>query len=141
LNAVEWPNCQLRMSEKVRVAPSMMRVTGLGLPSAFRMTNVWARHDPREPHWHVGPIGVHPDVQGRGIGKALLAAFLDRADEQGSPAYLEADVDRNVALYEKFGFKVIDQEDVAGVNNRFMWREVGARRAGPPPPPAARGGA
>jgi hypothetical protein len=37
-------------------------------------------------------------------------------------------------LYEKFGFKVIDQEDVAGVNNRFMWREVGARRAGPPPP-------
>jgi hypothetical protein len=49
LNAVEWPNCQLRMSEKLRVAPSMIRVTGLGLPSAFRMTNVWARHDPAEP--------------------------------------------------------------------------------------------
>lgn len=129
------------MSEKLRVAPSMIRVTGLGLPSAFRMTNVWARHDPCKPHWHVGPIGVHPDVQGRDIGTALLAAFLDMADEQGSPTYLEADVDRNVALYEKFGFKVIDQEDVAGVTNRFMWREVGARRAAPPLPPAARGGA
>ena len=31
------------------------------------------------------------------------------------------------------------QEDVAGVTNRFMCREVGARRAAPPP--VARGGA
>ena len=27
------------------------------------------------------------------------------ADEQALPAYLETDVDRNVTLYEKFGFK------------------------------------
>ena len=47
-------------------------------------------------------------------------------DEQGSPAYLETDVDRNVALYEKFGFKVIAHADVMGVNNRFMWRPAGA---------------
>lgn len=127
LNAIEWPNCQLRMSEKLKFAPSMIRVTGLGLPRAFTMMSVWAKHDPRAQHWHVGPIGVHPERQGRGIGKALLAAFLDVADAQGSPAYLETDVDRNVALYEKFGFKVIEQEDISGVNNRFMWREAGAR--------------
>lgn len=127
LNAIEWPNCQLRMSEKLKIAPSMIRVTGLGLPSAFKMMNVWAKHDPRERHWHVGPIGVHPELQGRGIGKAMLAAFLDTADSQGSPAYLETDVDRNVALYERFGFKVIGQEDISGVNNRFMWHEAGAR--------------
>jgi ribosomal protein S18 acetylase RimI-like enzyme len=127
LNAIEWPNCQLRMSEKLKIAPSMIRVTGLGLPRAFTMMSVWAKHDPRAQHWHVGPIGVHPERQGRGIGKALLAAFLDIADAQGSPAYLETDVDKNVALYEKFGFKVIEQEDISGVNNRFMWREAGAR--------------
>jgi ribosomal protein S18 acetylase RimI-like enzyme len=127
LNAIQWPNCQLRLSEKLKIGPSMIRVTGLGLPRAFKMMNVWARHDPGERHWHVGPIGVHPELQGRGVGKALLAAFLDMADEQGLPAYLETDVDRNVALYEKFGFKVIGQEDISGVNNRFMWREAGAR--------------
>ncbi len=127
LNTIEWPDCQLRMSEKLKIAPSMIRVTGLGLPRAFTMMSVWAKHDPRVQHWHVGPIGVHPGRQGRGIGKALLAAFLDMADAQGSPAYLETDVDRNVALYEKFGFKVIEQEDISGVNNRFMWREAGAR--------------
>jgi ribosomal protein S18 acetylase RimI-like enzyme len=127
LNAIEWPNCQLRMSEKLKIAPSMIRVTGLGLPRAFTMMSVWAKHDPRAQHWHVGPIGVPPERQGRGIGKALLAALLDMADAQGSPAYLETDVDGNVALYEKFGFKVIEQEDISGVNNRFMWREARTR--------------
>jgi hypothetical protein len=47
-------------------------------------------------------------------------------DEQAASAYLETDVDRNVALYEKFGFRVIAQASIVGVNNRFMWREAGA---------------
>lgn len=127
LNAIEWPDCQLRMSEKLKIAPSMIRVTGLSLPRASKMMSVWAKHDPHERHWHLGPIGVHPELQGRGIGKAMLAAFLDMADDQGSPAYLETDADRNVALYEKFGFKIISHEDISGVDNRFMWREAPAR--------------
>jgi ribosomal protein S18 acetylase RimI-like enzyme len=130
LNALKWPNCQLRMSEKLKVAPAMLRVTGLGLPRAFKMMTVWTSHDPGERHWHLGPIGVDPELQGRGIGKAMLAAFLDMVDGQGAAAYLETDVDRNVALYEQFGFKVIDQEDISGVNNRFMWREAAARSGG-----------
>jgi hypothetical protein len=47
-------------------------------------------------------------------------------DEEGASAYLETDVDRNVPSNERFGFKVIGQEDMLGVNNRFMWREAGA---------------
>jgi hypothetical protein len=35
-------------------------------------------------------------------------------------------VDRNVALYETFGFRVIARADIMSVNNRFMWREAGA---------------
>lgn len=49
------------------------------------------------------------------------------ADDQACAAYLETDVDRNVALYERFGFKVIAQENISSVNNRFMWREAAAR--------------
>jgi ribosomal protein S18 acetylase RimI-like enzyme len=88
---------------------------------------VWTKHDPKEPHWHIGPIGVLPAVQGQGVGKALLGSFLQMADEDGSMAYLETDVDRNVSLYEHFGFEVIGQTDIFGVNNRFM------RRSGKPP--------
>ena len=122
LHAVEWPNCQLSLGEKLKTAPVMIRVVGWGLPRSLQMMNVWAQHDPQERHWHVGPIGVHPELQGRGVGQALLGAFLKTVDEQRLPAYLETDVDRNVVLYEKFGFKVIAHAEINGVNNRFMWR-------------------
>jgi hypothetical protein len=38
--------------------------------------------------------------------------------------FLETDVDRNVSLYESFGFAVTSQESIVGVNSRFMWREI-----------------
>ena len=100
LNASEWPHCQLRLGEKIRTAPGMIRVMGSALPRQLKLLSIWARRDPRRDHWHLGPIGVHPDMQGRGIGKALLDSFLTMVDEQGVPAYLETDVDRNVALYQ-----------------------------------------
>jgi len=124
LNAAEWPHCQLGPLEKLKVAPAMARVMGSALPRQLKILSAWAQHDPRKPHWHVGPIGVHPKLQGQGVGKALLGSFLDMVDQQCSPAYLETDVDRNVMLYDKFGFVVVAQENLMGINNRFMWREA-----------------
>jgi ribosomal protein S18 acetylase RimI-like enzyme len=123
LNAAEWPNCQLRLSEKIRTAPRMIRAMGSALPRQLKLLSIWARQDPRRDHWHLGPIGVHPELQGRGIGTALLDSFLTTVDQQGLPAYLETDVDRNVALYQTFGFEVIAEDNFNGVTNRFMWRE------------------
>jgi predicted N-acetyltransferase YhbS len=122
LNAAQWPSCQLSLSEKLRAAPIMIREAGWGLPKSLRQIDVWAKHDPRERHWHLGPIGVHPDLHGQGVGSALLSAFLKTVDQQRSPAYLETDVDRNVVLYEKFGFSVVGHAEINRVNNRFMWR-------------------
>lgn len=122
LNAAEWPNCQMRTAEKLRTAPAMIRALGSALPRAFKVMGIWAKHDPHERHWHVGPIGVRPGLQGRGIGKSLLGSFLVMVDEQRSAAYLETDVDENVLLYAKFGFEVIAREEILGINNRFMWR-------------------
>jgi len=124
LNAAEWPSCQLSTSEKLRTAPVMIRAAGIALARSLKLMSVWAKHDPKKPHWHLGPIGVHPHFQGRGIGKAILKAFIHTVDEQASAAYLETDVDKNVALYEKFGFKVVAQAEIMGINNRFMWREA-----------------
>jgi ribosomal protein S18 acetylase RimI-like enzyme len=124
LNAAEWPHCQMTTAEKARSAPAMIRAMGTALPRAFTMMARRAGHDPRRPHWHIGPIGVHPQAQGRGIGKALLGSFLHAVDQQGSPAFLETDVDKNVPLYEGFGFTVIAQDIIIGVNNRFMWRQA-----------------
>jgi ribosomal protein S18 acetylase RimI-like enzyme len=122
LNAARWPRCQLSLGEKIKTAPAIVRAIGSALPRQLRILAVWAKHDPDEPHWHIGPIGVHPELQGQGVGSALLRSFLSMVDEQKLAGYLETDVDRNVVLYKKVGFAVIAQEEVNGVNNRFMWR-------------------
>ena len=33
---------------------------------------------------------MHPELQGRGVEKGLLGAFLEMVDEQGLPSYLKA---------------------------------------------------
>jgi ribosomal protein S18 acetylase RimI-like enzyme len=126
LNAAQWPHCQPGPWEKLKTAPAMIRVMGSALPRAFTMMSARERHDPGQAHWHIGPVGVHPESQCQGVGTALLETFLRMADEERCPAFLETDVDKNVALYQKFGFTVIARQDIIGIDTRFMWREPGA---------------
>ncbi|KAF2138827.1 uncharacterized protein K452DRAFT_233350 [Aplosporella prunicola CBS 121167] len=52
-------------------------------------------------------VTVRPEVQGKGIGTALMRKVLKRADSEGVPCYLESSRrDPNVPIYEKFGFKL-----------------------------------
>ena len=62
---------------------------------------------PQEAHWHLPLIGVDPAHQGKGIGSALLSHVLNVCDGQKVLAYLEATSPRNVALYERHGFKAV----------------------------------
>ena len=84
--------------------------------------SVWTRHDPKEHHWHLGPLGVAPYLQGRGIGTAMVQHFCELTDARGAAAYLETDQTRTVRFYDRFGFGVIDKADIFGVENYFMWR-------------------
>lgn len=61
--------------------------------------------------------------QGYGIGSALLRSFLEDIDQSSPPAFLEADDERIVVLYERFGFRVVSQEKILGVDTRFLWRD------------------
>jgi ribosomal protein S18 acetylase RimI-like enzyme len=82
----------------------------------------WARHDPLNQHWHLGPIGVLPSHQKKGIGTKLLSRFCQEVDACLSPAYLETDTDKNVQFYERFGFEVVKETKIFDVKNRYMWR-------------------
>ncbi|WP_290056711.1 ribosomal protein S18-alanine N-acetyltransferase [Amycolatopsis solani] len=55
----------------------------------------------------VHTIGVAPEYQGQGIGKTLLRALLERADEFEAPVFLEVRTDNTtaLALYESHGFE------------------------------------
>jgi GNAT superfamily N-acetyltransferase len=69
---------------------------------------------PREPHYYIRDVGVHPDMQGKGLGSALLRPTLERCDREGVPAYLEASSERNAALYERLGFRHTRELRVGG---------------------------
>ena len=83
----------------------------------------WAKHDPVEQHWHLGPIGVLPTHQGLGIGSILMERFCKEVDACMAKAYLETDLDKNVRFYEKFGFKVVSESEIFGAKNRYMLRD------------------
>ncbi len=82
----------------------------------------WARHEPLDQHWQLGPIGVLPSHQGLGIGSMLMERFCKEVDVYEAKAYLETDLDINVRFYKKFGFKVESESTVFDVNCRYMIR-------------------
>ena len=55
-------------------------------------------------HWYVMVVGIAPEAQGKGLGRALLQPMIDRADAAGEPCYLETANPANVTFYERLGF-------------------------------------
>lgn len=58
-------------------------------------------------------LAVHPKAQGKGIGKALVLAFLELAQEQGAhKVYLTTDASNNESVnsfYQRIGFHLTHQ--------------------------------
>ena len=122
MRMVEWPRCQMTPLQAMRILPTMLGTwPGVGI-RAMKGFGTWAKHDPKEPHWHLSPLTVVPERQGQGIGTQLLKEFCGRVDKTGLAAYLETDRPENVRLYERFGFKVTREMPVIGVRCWFMWR-------------------
>jgi GNAT superfamily N-acetyltransferase len=68
---------------------------------------------PATPHWLLAAVGVRPGKQGRGLGRAVLAPTLHRADTQHAHAYLETSTAANVGFYTGLGFTVSGEVDLA----------------------------
>jgi hypothetical protein len=124
--------CQPTPLEKLRVLPSLLLGAGTRATGrVLRWVGDWSRRDPREPHWHLGPVAVDAHLQGKGIGSELLTAFCARMDDEGALAYLETDRRENVRFYGRAGFVLAAEGDVLGMPNWFMTRSprpLGARR-------------
>ncbi len=89
-----------------------------------QMGSAMEESHPKEEHWYLLAIGIHPDAQGRGLGGTLLGHTLALADAARQPAYLEATSARSRALYERFGFEVIGEIHPGdGPTLWCMWRE------------------
>ena len=55
-----------------------------------------AKHDPKAPHWHIGPSGFHRAHQGRGVGTVLLGVSSPRSKNRARRHCSKTDVDRTL---------------------------------------------
>ncbi len=99
--------------DSLRMMPAVGRLSGWRrlrtVAKAMSTLEKRHRHHAPEPHFYLSALGVEPDRQGEGIGTALLRPILDRCDRNGIPAYLETATARNVLLYERLGFDVVEE--------------------------------
>jgi ribosomal protein S18 acetylase RimI-like enzyme len=84
------------------------------------------RHCVTGPHWYLFFIGVAPEHQGKGYARRLIRPMLARLDREGLSCYLVTENEKNVALYEHYGFAVVNRSTIPGttVNNWAMLRKA-----------------
>lgn len=126
---------EITLAQSARTGFGLMRAI-LAFPPASRQrflgiarhTDELRRRDMQRLFWYLWVIGVDPACQGHGIGSQLMQPVLARADAQGLPCYLETETERNVAFYERCGFRVLRSGQAPGHPIR-LWTMV--RKARP----------
>ncbi len=78
---------------------------------------------PHEPHFYFEYLGVLPECQGKGYGSAIMQYATAKADEARTACYLETASPEAVPLYRRYGFDVIEEKEIIGVQAWFMWRK------------------
>jgi len=121
----EEPNPPKHLLLTLKLFAVMASFAPWQIPLCLRAT--FAKNDarPKEPHFYLNVLGVHPDHQGEGIGAKLLRHTLVEVDEKKMGAYLETGNPDNIPFYEKFGFRHRATATVPGAKMPFhtMWRD------------------
>ena len=110
----------------LKLASSVLRSTSLvrEMPVIFRQLEEDREANMQgESFVYLQVIGVAPAHQGRGFGGKLLRALIERCEQTGMPLYLETETERNVSMYQRFGFRVVKQI-VLPVIDLPMWEMV-----------------
>ena len=68
-------------------------------------------------HLYLHIAGCDPDHQGKGLGRAVVQAGLDR--QPGHSVFLETATEKNIRFYSGLGFAVVDEWTVPG--GPVMW--------------------
>jgi ribosomal protein S18 acetylase RimI-like enzyme len=77
-------------------------------------------------HWWLQLLGVDPNHQGKGLATALLEPMLQRFDRDKMPCCLETMNEKNVSLYERFGFRVVARGELPRTDVRIWLMARGA---------------
>ncbi len=82
---------------------------------------------PRDDHLMIESIAVHPEVQGRGMGRRLMALAADEARRLGVPEirlYTNVKMTENIAFYQRLGYQEVERRHKDGFDRVYMRLQV-----------------
>ena len=91
---------------------------------------------PKPDHLLLDNIAVHPDRQGQGLGRRLIAFAENEARRLGYAElrlYTHATMTENIALYTRLGFAETRRGRETGYDRVFMTKRLGSPDANSPP--------
>ena len=121
----EAPYCLPAPEELPHAFATLLRPLNEAIPKVIRWFTRWCHLDPDQPHVHLGPLAVAPELQRRGVGSALMQRYIEHLEQEKIAGYLETDRRENVEFYKRFGFIVQREEEVIGTTTWHMWRPHG----------------
>ena len=105
------------LSMKIASEAKKMKVLSNAIEEAKKSLNLG-------PYIHLLIMGVSQEFQGKGFGGKLLRAIIEKADIERRSMYLETQIEKNVTLYEKYGFSVKKKIILPEPLNLPMWLMV-----------------
>ena len=112
--------------EFLPVAHRFVPAAGLSALRRFASMAPVEKLHPPEPHWYLAVLGTDRAHQGKGLGSAVMAPAMARADEEGIGCYLESSKESNIPFYARHGFEVTGTHDLdkgKGPRIWLMWRD------------------
>ncbi len=82
------------------------------------------------PHMYLSLLSVAPEHQGKGFGSRLIKPMIKYLDANQLPCYLETQNMKNVAMYQNFGFLLLESTFFPPGSNcevHIMLRKPGAQ--------------
>jgi len=64
-------------------------------------------HMARSTYLYLLVVGVATELQGKGFGRKLIVAAIEKSEREGLQLYLETETEENVKMYEHFGFRLL----------------------------------
>ena len=93
---------------------SMGSAMRIGFNAAKKMAPVFKpvnedRHKHMAGHTflHLSIVGVATELQGKGFGRKLIDAAIEKSEREGLYLYLETETEENMKMYEHFGFGLL----------------------------------
>ncbi len=101
--------------------------TSIGEQALIRIeaySNLKKANKPPSPHFYINILAVHPQSQGKGIGRALLAKVHQMSEEDpiSSGVALDTQSQENADYYQRFGYDIFSTAELENVKNWFMFQ-------------------